>query len=610
MDEMSQYNDGIPPPPPPEVCPFTNERQYMPMDVDTTPSLESTESPESRDSDDSLVDIVMNKRGYSKKEGSKEKDETITDNECPMEGTGTNDGKPSIKIPKNFITNCVSTRNKGLPEGWKAIAHDSGHFVYLHLATRVATYSKPFELKEGSARHHQTPLSSIPCLEQRRHLEKVKKMKESGKLTDISVHETITPDELINYSKSIYKYEVKYMDAIDRNLPKSERKRKIAEFFASNNDDDRVEMIPPHLPLKPEGNFPSHGHLINIECPGTFGKKGRTVQFNPVGKSSTNILHEYIQRSMKTKVLYVEEQFDFDSYIFHCSCYLIVNDIVKRSIMENKRIVGKLGKVETRNNRDEVQLFIGKGKGRSKREAKLNAGVNCVKLFLEDLTFDESGVCKTIGGKSVREDDIIQFFKSVDIDNEKLADLCEKSGQLTPNAILQIALKNHPNSGTFKLETECQSTAHGKHTFYLSFGNLCIDYECKNKKEGKQVAAQKLLKALHPECSTWGDIIEIYGTKSQSTREAKLSAQKNVIKMASEYMEENKARMKHSYEPNYKVLNALKEHHKKFFEKYADELVEQHINDFKRPILHPDIAARASRKKELENPTPLWKNAL
>uniref|UniRef100_A0A0K0FYB1 Microprocessor complex subunit DGCR8 (inferred by orthology to a human protein) n=1 Tax=Strongyloides venezuelensis TaxID=75913 RepID=A0A0K0FYB1_STRVS len=604
--DMSQFDKDIPPPPPPEICPFSNEPLYIGEDK-KTPSMES------QDSDDSLVDIAMNKKDLLKN-NNKDSDTNVNSPDNEPFSTTNKEVKsyaPPIKIPKNFITNCVSTRTKNLPDGWKAIAHDSGHFVYLHLGTRVVTYSKPFELKDGSARHHDTPLASIPCLEQKKHLEKVKQKQESGKLTDISEYETISSEELKNYSTSLFEYETKYITKFDKNMPKSERKRKYADYFVTEGDDiEEEEEIPDHFPCKPKGGFPSNGHLINIECPGTYGKKARTVQFNPVGKSSTNILHEYIQRSMKTKVHYAEEQFDFDAYVFHCSCYLIINEIVKRNIINNERIVEKLGKIETRINRDEEQLFVGKGKGKSKREAKLAAGVNSVKLFLEDLTFDDNGICKAIGGKSVEESDIIQFFKSIDLEHAKLADLCEKSGQLTPNAVLQIAIRNHPNAGTFKLQSDCQTTSHGRHIFSLSFGNLAVDYECKNKKEGKQIAAQKFIKLLHPECTTWGEIIEIYGTKSQSTKEAKLSAQKNVIKMASEFMEESKAKMKHSYEPNLRVLNALKEHHKKFYDQFSQDCIEQHINDIKRPILYPDIAAKASRKKEMEYPTSLWKNAL
>uniref|UniRef100_A0A0N5A6P1 WW domain-containing protein n=1 Tax=Parastrongyloides trichosuri TaxID=131310 RepID=A0A0N5A6P1_PARTI len=558
---------------------IVNDNKPTSIDEEDTHTLDM----ELQESNDSLIDVITTMEHNSSKQDV--------------------ENKGSDKIVKHFITNCVSTRTQGLPEGWKAIAHDSGHMLYLNLATRIATYSKPFDLKEGSARHHHTPLSSIPCLEQKKHMERVNQNQET-----LVKDETISPEELIKYSKQIYDYETKFFDKIDRSIPKGLRKRKFIDSLHSNKE--KVEIVPAHQPTKPPEDFPSNDQLIDIECPGMNGKKDKVVKFNPIGKSSTNILHEYVQRSMKTKVYYVEEKMEFDIDTFRCNGYIVINELVQKNLIDNKKVVSKVGKIEKINKEDEIHLFIGSGKGKSKKEAKLKAGVNCVKLFHEDLTFDESGVCNAIGGKKVDNDDIIEFFKSVDIDNENLADLCEKSGQLLPGKILQIAIKKHPSYGVRELSTAHRTMDNGNYLFTLKFGNILIEHECKNKKNGKHVAAQKFLKCLHPDLKTWGEIIEIYGTKLQASKDSKSSTQDDIIKLATKFLEENRIRSKHSCEPNYEVLNALKEHHKKFFENYKEELVEQHINDYKKPILHPDIAAKVSRKKELENPTPLWKNAL
>jgi microprocessor complex subunit DGCR8 len=59
-----------------------------------------------------------------------------------------------------------------LPEGWIEITHSSGMPVYLHKASRVCTFAKPYYLGPGSARQHEVPISAIPCLAYRKQLEK------------------------------------------------------------------------------------------------------------------------------------------------------------------------------------------------------------------------------------------------------------------------------------------------------------------------------------------------------------------------------------------------------------------------------------------------------
>lgn len=46
--------------------------------------------------------------------------------------------------------------------------------VYLHKQLRVCTLTKPYFLGHGSARKHHIPISSVPCLQYRRQLEKEK----------------------------------------------------------------------------------------------------------------------------------------------------------------------------------------------------------------------------------------------------------------------------------------------------------------------------------------------------------------------------------------------------------------------------------------------------
>ncbi|VDO18694.1 unnamed protein product [Heligmosomoides polygyrus] len=59
-----------------------------------------------------------------------------------------------------------------LPEGWTRITHNSGMPVYLHRKSRVISLSKPYFIGTQGVRDHRVPVTGIPCLHQRRILER------------------------------------------------------------------------------------------------------------------------------------------------------------------------------------------------------------------------------------------------------------------------------------------------------------------------------------------------------------------------------------------------------------------------------------------------------
>lgn len=73
----------------------------------------------------------------------------------------------------------------------------------------------------------------------------------------------------------------------------------------------------------------------------------------------------------------------------------------------------------------------------------------------------------------------------------------------------------------------------GKHTatvsfiFFLKILFTCIQLKiffqviCRNKREGKQRAAQAILQLLHPQISSWGSLLRLYGRGSCKTPKEK-----------------------------------------------------------------------------------------
>lgn len=62
------------------------------------------------------------------------------------------------------------------------MTHDSGMPLYLHRHSRVCSLSRPYFLGPGSVRKHEIPISSIPCLNYQRALEKERELIEQQKL--------------------------------------------------------------------------------------------------------------------------------------------------------------------------------------------------------------------------------------------------------------------------------------------------------------------------------------------------------------------------------------------------------------------------------------------
>uniref|UniRef100_A0A0N4ZAT4 WW domain-containing protein n=1 Tax=Parastrongyloides trichosuri TaxID=131310 RepID=A0A0N4ZAT4_PARTI len=579
--------DFIPPPLPPPLEESSKVSNPNEDKSDSTESSKGTGCP-----------MNIDREMHSKQSSDNQKNESTASSDDEED-----DYDPQEKIVRHIITNSAPGLDKDLPENWKAFIHESGHTIYIHLPSRVVTYSKPFELKDGSARHHEIYVESIPCLQQKRHLKKLNATEEGKDLSEADEKNTITAEELKKYCELLYDYETKYIAKIDRSLPRSERKRKIAEYLKSSSKEKGLS----HLPSKPSGSNPTTDQYINIECPVGYQSKPRIVRFTPVGKSATNILNEYVQRTMKTRILYADANHQRYPYVF-CHCYIVINDLVRKKVLEVPSMLDKLGRVDINTSGEEQHLLLGIGKGNSKKEAKIQAGMICSRMFLDNLIYDDGGVCKGIGGKSTPENDVAEFFKTIPIDHDKLPDLCEKANQMAPHNVLQMVVQRLKSKRNATLNTGCRIKDNGKYVYYISFGNLNVEAECKNKKEGRQIAAQKFIKKVHPECYSWGEIIQMYGSNNDAIKSRKNSIQKNLNKLAAVYAEENRLNYRPSHEPNREILNCLKYHHQKFFEKYEGEYAEQHINDYKEPILDPKKAAEKSKSLELKNPSSLWKN--
>lgn len=193
-----------------------------------------------------------------------------------------------------------------LPEGWIQVTHDSGMPLYLHKVSRVCTLSRPYFLGPGSARKHEIPVNSIPCLSYKRALEKENEKKTetetngdcynlflpNAKIETVQENlqnHNLTPEQLREYCEKIFKFQtlkvLRFKSWTERR--KYSKRRKHEKQLQRPTLPDGTKLIT--FPIKT---------LDNKDNP----KKEWIM--NPNGKSFVCILHEYVQHALKKQPSY------------------------------------------------------------------------------------------------------------------------------------------------------------------------------------------------------------------------------------------------------------------------------------------------------------------
>merc|ERR1719474_1293830 len=76
--------------------------------------------------------------------------------------------------------------------------------------------------------------------------------------------------------------------------------------------------------------------------------------------------------------------------------------------------------------------------------------------------------------------------------------------------------------GDTHIHQELKSVRNGKNEYTMRVDKREVAVICKNKKDGKQLAAAKLLQQLHPHINNWGSLLRMYGNRSISFKESDL----------------------------------------------------------------------------------------
>lgn len=104
--------------------------------------------------------------------------------------------------------------------------------------------------------------------------------------------------------------------------------------------------------------------------------------------------------------------------------------------------------------------------------------------------------------------------------------------------------------GDTDISTSVRLVKHQKNEFTMKVGEHVATVICRNKREGKQRAAQAILQLLHPQINNWGSLLRLYGRGSCKTPKEKKEEEQRITEL------QNTAS---TNRPNYAILNKLRE---------------------------------------------------
>lgn len=458
-----------------------------------------------------------------------------------------------------------------LPEGWVQVTHNSGMPIYLHKQTRVCTLSKPYFLGPGSARKHEVPLSAIPCLQYRRALDTKlnqpvplscpvqpqNSINSTGELEKVSsagntLHSA--PNPPMNGSLlELVQNSVPPVPVLDAALPNAsietiqenkatqslnhlqvrEYCQKLFHFktikvlrFKSWSErrkftKQKKQQKQLQRPTLPEGTKLIKFPIQNPDNAGyrESGHPKKEWIMNPNGKSYVCILHEYVQHALKKQPSY--------------------------SFKELENAATPYAATVTING-----MQYGVGYGTSKKQAKSDAAKATLEILIPEMR-DKIQADERVGARVTLKgpDTDLSFFDEIKIEDPRVAELCAKTTEPSPYAILLTCLQRNFGLGEMHIKYEVNTLRHQKNEFTMSVGRHTAKVICKNKRDGKQRASQAILQALHPHITSWGSLLRLYGSRSVKSIKEKKQEEQEITLLQSKAAVNS---------PNFAILDKLR----------------------------------------------------
>ncbi|KAI6205891.1 hypothetical protein M3Y94_00843700 [Aphelenchoides besseyi] len=396
-----------------------------------------------------------------------------------------------------------------LPDGWIEITHDSGLPVYLHRASRVCTFSRPYFLGASSVRKHKVPISSIPCYYMRKRQAEIKAQTEPkliNRLIDAPAsagdkEHYIDDNQINDYAKNLFKF--KTINVVR---------------FKKWSDTRKFQRQ----------RLPADTKLITVPALNDAAKPSfQTMTLNPVGKSSVALLHDFVQKILKNYVLNIATPYRCVARLGKLNTSTKVQlhqsvkaklKILQESYEREATSAGRNTAGETENKDDESVLGIGFGK--SKKNAKMAAAEKVLNCLIPELKFNEEHVVIADSDDTEENDeskktknDPQEVFDGLDICHARISEFCNRMGQQQPYIILKELIRRNVTMSDLEPKFTTERRSHQKCLYVLT----------------------KMLKKLFPNAKTYGDILRMYNADAVNMQK---DAQRYKRKMTSQTAED------------------------------------------------------------------------
>ncbi|XP_060848004.1 microprocessor complex subunit DGCR8-like [Rhopalosiphum padi] len=404
-----------------------------------------------------------------------------------------------------------------LPENWIEVIHKSGMPIYLHKKSRVVTLSRPYFLGPGDPKSHLAPLSAISCLQYQKGLKNKEIIKNEpnskvSKLGDMIIpnakvetaqenitKESLTHADLREYCQSLFKFKIKKKESSCKK-PKEENIKTEISSGILNNTKERASL-PDSTKLI---SFP----VQTVDHDKQWNRRHEWIM-NPDGKSYVSILHEYLQQALKTQPWYEFKELENTETPY--SATVMLNDVQ-----------------------------YGVGVGNSKRQAKVNAAQATLDILIPEMKtkIDLKNKCDPV------------IFNQIKVTDPRVIEFCAKTTEPSPYSMLLVCLQRNFGECEVGIEYKLNNRRRKLNQCTMIVGKHTATVTCKNKRDGKQKAAQVILGLLHPHIDNWGSLLQLYGNRSIKNSKVKKKEEQEITQLQSKAT---------ANQPNFAILNKLKE---------------------------------------------------
>jgi len=472
-----------------------------------------------------------------------------------------------------------------LPEGWMEATHFSGMPVYLHKTSRVCSLSKPYHLGPGSVRKHDIPLSAIPCLQYKKELDREANDCSANVVRVESVQESKKKNSLNfmsvrDYCSRLFEFQEvkirKFKTWADRrahstlkkiqerpSLPEGTKLIKVPIFTSPDPDVESAPTAascPVIVEVGKDDGITSHVNGNSKDKPESTVKAAAAVKsksslrshlqgkkefvLNPAGKSHVCVLHEFVQRSQGA-----QPQYTFKELENAATPYSATVIIGKTQYGVGLGSSKKIAKSEAA--RMTLHLLI-PGYAEATTASVSTNQSDSNPFSLQDASSQSSvtGFSSDPSFESLSQD--VAYFNTINILDDRVPQLCQEASQPGPYQVLVECLKRNHGLGDTDIDfqvTQSNKKKKLKNEYVMRVGKHVVEGACKNARLGKQMASQKMLQQLHPNLTSWGSLLMLYGRGSCRTPKEKREDEKHITELQGNAS---------SHRPNFAILNKLK----------------------------------------------------